>query len=153
MMIVCSECTFWCVPPCRGSQYHENKYIVVVTDGHPLTGYKEPCGGVQDAANEARQHGVKVFSVAISPDHEVHTHTHTHTFILVSLVATLICIHPLNCTQTITTKCPNVNGQHFLHYLNAICTHSINIGRLIGHCNNSFFFSTLLRRYYFLVWL
>lgn len=53
-----------------GSHYHENKYIVVVTDGHPLTGYKEPCGGVQDAANEARQHGVKVFSVAISPDHE-----------------------------------------------------------------------------------
>lgn len=79
--------------------------------------------------------------------------THTHTFILVSLVTTLICIHPLNRTQTITTKCPNVNGQHFLHYLNAICTHSINIGRLIGHCNNSFFFSTLLRRYYFLVWL
>uniref|UniRef100_A0A673B2P9 Collagen, type VI, alpha 1 n=1 Tax=Sphaeramia orbicularis TaxID=375764 RepID=A0A673B2P9_9TELE len=53
-----------------GSHYHENKYIVVVTDGHPLTGYKEPCGGVQEAANEARQHGVKVFAVAISPDQE-----------------------------------------------------------------------------------
>ena len=56
---------------CRGSHYHENKYIVVVTDGHPITGYKEPCGGVQEAANEARQHGVKVFAVAISPDQEV----------------------------------------------------------------------------------
>uniref|UniRef100_A0A667ZIG9 Collagen type VI alpha 1 chain n=1 Tax=Myripristis murdjan TaxID=586833 RepID=A0A667ZIG9_9TELE len=53
-----------------GSHYHENKYIVVVTDGHPITGYKEPCGGVQEAANEARQHGVKVFAVAISPDQE-----------------------------------------------------------------------------------
>ncbi|XP_054452091.1 collagen alpha-1(VI) chain [Anoplopoma fimbria] len=53
-----------------GSHYHENKYIVVVTDGHPITGYKEPCGGVQEAANEAKQFGVKVFAVAISPDQE-----------------------------------------------------------------------------------
>ncbi|KAG9340832.1 hypothetical protein JZ751_020024 [Albula glossodonta] len=53
-----------------GSHYQQNKYIVVVTDGHPVTGYKEPCGGVQDAANEARQYGVKVFAVAISPDQE-----------------------------------------------------------------------------------
>ncbi|XP_074545027.1 collagen alpha-1(VI) chain [Halichoeres trimaculatus] len=53
-----------------GSHHHENKYIVVVTDGHPITGYKEPCGGVQEAANEARQHGVKVFAVAILPGHE-----------------------------------------------------------------------------------
>uniref|UniRef100_A0A8D3APL1 VWFA domain-containing protein n=1 Tax=Scophthalmus maximus TaxID=52904 RepID=A0A8D3APL1_SCOMX len=53
-----------------GSHYHENKYIVVVTDGHPITGYKEPCGGVQEAANEAKQHGVKVFAVAVSPDQE-----------------------------------------------------------------------------------
>uniref|UniRef100_A0A8P4GL74 VWFA domain-containing protein n=1 Tax=Dicentrarchus labrax TaxID=13489 RepID=A0A8P4GL74_DICLA len=53
-----------------GSHYHENKYIVVVTDGHPITGYKEPCGGVQEAANEAKQHGVKVFAVAITPDQE-----------------------------------------------------------------------------------
>ncbi|XP_035266632.1 collagen alpha-1(VI) chain-like [Anguilla anguilla] len=53
-----------------GSHYHQNKYIVVVTDGHPITGYKEPCGGLQDAANEARQHGVKVFAVAVSPDQE-----------------------------------------------------------------------------------
>lgn len=53
-----------------GSHYHENKYIVVVTDGHPITGYKEPCGGVQEAANEAKQHGVKVFAVAISPDQQ-----------------------------------------------------------------------------------
>ncbi|XP_016088992.1 collagen alpha-1(VI) chain [Sinocyclocheilus grahami] len=53
-----------------GTHYHENKYIVVVTDGHPVTGYKEPCGGVQEAANEARQHSIKVFAVAISPDQE-----------------------------------------------------------------------------------
>ncbi|XP_026168765.1 LOW QUALITY PROTEIN: collagen alpha-1(VI) chain [Mastacembelus armatus] len=53
-----------------GSHYQDNKYIVVVTDGHPITGYKEPCGGLQEAANEARQHKVKVFSVAISPDQE-----------------------------------------------------------------------------------
>ncbi|XP_051768813.1 collagen alpha-1(VI) chain [Ctenopharyngodon idella] len=53
-----------------GSHYHENKYIVVVTDGHPMTGYKEPCGGIQEAANEARQHAIKVFAVAISPDQE-----------------------------------------------------------------------------------
>ncbi|XP_018601002.1 collagen alpha-1(VI) chain-like [Scleropages formosus] len=53
-----------------GSHYNENKYIVVVTDGHPVTGYKEPCGGLQEAANEARQHGIKVFAVAISPDQE-----------------------------------------------------------------------------------
>uniref|UniRef100_A0A6Q2WY56 VWFA domain-containing protein n=1 Tax=Esox lucius TaxID=8010 RepID=A0A6Q2WY56_ESOLU len=53
-----------------GTHYQENKYIVVVTDGHPLTGYKEPCGGLQEAANEARHHGIKVFSVAISPDQE-----------------------------------------------------------------------------------
>ncbi|KAJ3594757.1 hypothetical protein NHX12_004064 [Muraenolepis orangiensis] len=45
-----------------GSYYNENKYIVVITDGHPITGYKEPCGGVQEAANEARNHGVKVFA-------------------------------------------------------------------------------------------
>lgn len=67
------------VCPCAlsGSHYHENKYIVVVTDGHPITGYKEPCGGVQEAANEAKQHGVKVFAVAISPDQEVAEHTQT----------------------------------------------------------------------------
>lgn len=65
-IVLCS-----CLPAYRGSNYHENKYIVVVTDGHPITGYKEPCGGVQEAANEARQHGVKVFAVAISPDQEV----------------------------------------------------------------------------------
>ncbi|KAJ8410079.1 hypothetical protein AAFF_G00211200 [Aldrovandia affinis] len=53
-----------------GSHYHENKYIVVVTDGHPINGYKEPCGGLQEAANEARQHGIKVFSVAITPEQE-----------------------------------------------------------------------------------
>ncbi|XP_056276877.1 collagen alpha-1(VI) chain [Pseudoliparis swirei] len=53
-----------------GTHYQENKYIVVVTDGHPITGYKEPCGGVQEAVNEAKQHGVKVFAIAILPDQE-----------------------------------------------------------------------------------
>ncbi|KPP65555.1 collagen alpha-1(VI) chain-like [Scleropages formosus] len=53
-----------------GSPHSENKYIVVVTDGHPDNGYKEPCGGLQDAANEARQLGIKVFSIAVSPDQE-----------------------------------------------------------------------------------
>lgn len=72
-----------CIDPHRGSHYHENKYIVVVTDGHPITGYKEPCGGVQEAANEARQHGVKVFAVAISPDQEVQN---THTGIFTSVM-------------------------------------------------------------------
>ncbi|XP_044159386.1 collagen alpha-1(VI) chain [Bufo gargarizans] len=52
-----------------GSHQRENKYLVVVTDGHPLEGYKEPCGGLEDAANEARHLGIKVFSVAISPNH------------------------------------------------------------------------------------
>ncbi|XP_053554876.1 collagen alpha-1(VI) chain [Bombina bombina] len=52
-----------------GSHQRENKYLIVVTDGHPLEGYKEPCGGLEDAANEAKQLGLKVFSVAISPNH------------------------------------------------------------------------------------
>ncbi|CAJ0955039.1 unnamed protein product [Ranitomeya imitator] len=52
-----------------GSHQRENKYLVVVTDGHPLEGYKEPCGGLEDAANEAKHLGIKVFSVAISPNH------------------------------------------------------------------------------------
>lgn len=52
-----------------GSHLRENKYLIVVTDGHPLDGYKEPCGGLEDAVNEARHLGVKVFSVAITPDH------------------------------------------------------------------------------------
>lgn len=43
----------------------------MVTDGHPLEGYKEPCGGLEDAVNEAKHLGVKVFSVAITPDHLV----------------------------------------------------------------------------------
>lgn len=53
-----------------GSYYHENKFMVVITDGHPATGYKEPCGGIREAANEARQHGIKVFAVAVLPDAE-----------------------------------------------------------------------------------
>ncbi|XP_034995413.1 collagen alpha-1(VI) chain [Zootoca vivipara] len=52
-----------------GSHKHENKYLIVVTDGHPLEGYKEPCGGLEDAAAEAKHLGIKVFSIAISPDH------------------------------------------------------------------------------------
>nr|Q801S8.1 RecName: Full=Collagen alpha-1(VI) chain; Flags: Precursor [Xenopus laevis]AAH47255.1 Col6a1 protein [Xenopus laevis] len=52
-----------------GSHQKENKYLIVVTDGHPLEGYKEPCGGLEDAANEAKHLGIKVFSVAISPNH------------------------------------------------------------------------------------
>lgn len=57
--------------PCRGSHLKENKYLIVVTDGHPLEGYKEPCGGLEDAVNEAKHLGIKVFSVAITPDHLV----------------------------------------------------------------------------------
>ncbi|KFZ62872.1 Collagen alpha-1(VI) chain, partial [Podiceps cristatus] len=56
-----------------GSHHKENKYLIVVTDGHPLEGYKEPCGGLDDAANEAKHLGIKVFSVAISPNHLVGT--------------------------------------------------------------------------------
>ncbi|OWK05895.1 hypothetical protein Celaphus_00012837 [Cervus elaphus hippelaphus] len=52
-----------------GSHLKENKYLIVVTDGHPLEGYKEPCGGLEDAVNEAKHLGIKVFSVAITPDH------------------------------------------------------------------------------------
>ncbi|XP_069081583.1 collagen alpha-1(VI) chain [Pleurodeles waltl] len=52
-----------------GSHMRENKYLIVVTDGHPLEGYKEPCGGLEDAANEAKFLGIRVFSVAISPNH------------------------------------------------------------------------------------
>ncbi|XP_034641146.1 collagen alpha-1(VI) chain [Trachemys scripta elegans] len=51
-----------------GSHQKENKYLIVVTDGHPLEGYKEPCGGLEDAANEPKHLGIKVFAVAISPD-------------------------------------------------------------------------------------
>lgn len=62
-----------CPTPCRGSHLKENKYLIVVTDGHPLEGYKEPCGGLEDAVNEAKHLGIKVFSVAITPDHLVGT--------------------------------------------------------------------------------
>ncbi|KAK2089706.1 hypothetical protein P7K49_032372 [Saguinus oedipus] len=57
--------------PRMGSHLKENKYLIVVTDGHPLEGYKEPCGGLEDAVNEAKHLGIKVFSVAITPDHLV----------------------------------------------------------------------------------
>ncbi|XP_028663095.1 collagen alpha-1(VI) chain [Erpetoichthys calabaricus] len=52
-----------------GSHRRENKYMIVVTDGYPLEGYKEPCGGLEDAASEAKHLGIKVFAVAISPSH------------------------------------------------------------------------------------
>uniref|UniRef100_A0A8C7F137 VWFA domain-containing protein n=1 Tax=Oncorhynchus kisutch TaxID=8019 RepID=A0A8C7F137_ONCKI len=52
-----------------GSPLHGNKYMVVVTDGHPLDGYKEPCGGVAHAVSEARAMNINIFSVAITPHH------------------------------------------------------------------------------------
>ncbi|XP_010863420.2 collagen alpha-1(VI) chain [Esox lucius] len=52
-----------------GSHLRGNKYMVVVTDGHPQDGYKEPCGGVADAVSEARAMEIKIFSVAITPHH------------------------------------------------------------------------------------
>ncbi|KAL0985325.1 hypothetical protein UPYG_G00155510 [Umbra pygmaea] len=52
-----------------GSHPLGNKYMVVVTDGHPLDGYKEPCGGVAYAVSEARAMNIKIFSVAITPYH------------------------------------------------------------------------------------
>ncbi|XP_043549266.1 collagen alpha-1(VI) chain [Chiloscyllium plagiosum] len=52
-----------------GSHHRENKYMIVVTDGHPIEGYKEPCGGLDSAASDAKNQGIKIFSVAIMPDH------------------------------------------------------------------------------------
>ncbi|XP_030638999.1 collagen alpha-1(VI) chain-like [Chanos chanos] len=52
-----------------GSPLHGNKYMVVVTDGHSIDGFKEPCGGVSYAVSEARGLDIKIFGVAISPDH------------------------------------------------------------------------------------
>ncbi|XP_041056561.1 collagen alpha-1(VI) chain [Carcharodon carcharias] len=52
-----------------GSHHPENKYMVVVTDGHPIEGYKEPCGGLDSAASDAKSQEIKIFSVAITPDH------------------------------------------------------------------------------------
>uniref|UniRef100_A0A8K9WTT1 VWFA domain-containing protein n=1 Tax=Oncorhynchus mykiss TaxID=8022 RepID=A0A8K9WTT1_ONCMY len=44
-----------------GSPLHGNKYMVVVTDGHPLDGYKEPCGGVAHTVSEARAMNINIF--------------------------------------------------------------------------------------------
>uniref|UniRef100_UPI00398E51E9 collagen alpha-1(VI) chain n=1 Tax=Pristiophorus japonicus TaxID=55135 RepID=UPI00398E51E9 len=52
-----------------GSHHQENKYMIVVTDGHPIEGYKEPCGGLDNAVSDAKSQGIKIFSVAITPDH------------------------------------------------------------------------------------
>lgn len=45
--------------------------MIVVTDGHPIEGYKEPCGGLESAATDAKNQGIKIFPVAISPDEQV----------------------------------------------------------------------------------
>ena len=45
--------------------------MVVVTDGHTFDGYKEPCEAIRNAVSEARGMEIKIFGVAITPDHMV----------------------------------------------------------------------------------
>uniref|UniRef100_A0A8D0LCA9 VWFA domain-containing protein n=1 Tax=Sphenodon punctatus TaxID=8508 RepID=A0A8D0LCA9_SPHPU len=89
----------------RGSHQKENKYLIVVTDGHPLEGYKEPCGGLEDAANEAKHLGIKVFSVAISPNHlesRLRVIATDHTY-RQNFTATSLSSSQLNIDNTIDT--------------------------------------------------
>uniref|UniRef100_A0A8C5PPE3 VWFA domain-containing protein n=1 Tax=Leptobrachium leishanense TaxID=445787 RepID=A0A8C5PPE3_9ANUR len=54
-----------------GGYRKANKFMILVTDGHPNDGYKEPCGGVNYAVSEAKSANIKIFSVAITPNHMV----------------------------------------------------------------------------------
>jgi len=103
-----------CLNPCSGSHLKENKYLIVVTDGHPLEGYKEPCGGLDDAANEAKHLGIKVFSVAISPHHLVGTKQQSQDrgLMLLQHSSTWCKGAPLPCLETSGYPTESVCGKH-----------------------------------------